>query len=303
MPSLKSKLLKSQMRLLRPVITGFSIKTSRAFQDKLAAFGTRALADKITLDSFEIGTIPAVTATPCALQEGDEDIVFYLHGGGYVTGGMEYARGVAGALAAETNKRVVAIAYRLAPEHPYPAALEDSFAAYKYLLETTAAENISMIGESAGGGLILALCHLLKREGLPLPARLVPISPWVDLTMSAKSYIENQKIDPCVTYEEVRGFVSAYSPEDQLDPLVSPIFGDFAGFPPCRIYAGTDELLRDEAIILADKLTEAEVENTLIVKEGMWHAYVLYPTPESNEAVAEIKEFLSEQKKGTSHAE
>lgn len=295
MPSLVSKVLRSQIRVLRPVLNGFNIKTSRAFQDKLAELGARALVNKVDFEDFQIGAIPAATAVPLDCETDDRKVLLYIHGGGYVTGGLEYARGFAGLLASETGQRVTAIAYRLAPENPFPAALDDVFFAYEYLLRSYAPENISLIGESAGGGLILALCHRLKAEGLPLPNKLVPISPWTDLTLGGKSYRSNRKNDPSLTIEEIEGYVNAYNPAKADSPYVSPLFGDFEGFPPCRIYAGGHELLRDDALRVYDKMAAAGVDCSITVSEGMWHAYVLYPTPESSSAMDEIRAFLSSE--------
>lgn len=290
--SIIAKILRGQIKLLRPVITNFSIKTSRAFQDKLAELGSKALTGKVHFEDFEIGLIPAVTATPLTLAPDSEKVLFYLHGGGYVTGGMDYARGFAGLLASEMGQCVVAIAYRLAPEEPFPAALDDAFCAYEYLLRFYKPENISFIGESAGGGLMLALCHRLRDEGLPLPSRLVPISPWTDLTLSGESYLSNKKKDPSLTISEIEGFVSAYAPDKTNLPYVSPLLGDFTGFPPCRLYVGSDELLYNDSTQLYDKMISSGVDCRITVGDGMWHAYVLYPTPESSEAMTEIKAFL-----------
>lgn len=293
MPSLAARLLSRQIRLIKPVLTSFSLKTSRAFQEKLAALGARALAEKIHFQDFEIGTIPACTATPLNRPFDDDKVLLYLHGGGYVTGGLDYARGFAGFLADDIGQCVTAIAYALSPENPYPAALEDALGAYEFLLRFYSPENISLIGESAGGGLILALCHKLKAEGLPLPGRIVPISPWTDLTLSGESYSENRKNDPSLTIEEIEGFADAYAPNDDRQlQYISPLFGDFTGFPPCHICVGADELLRDDSLRLYDAMKDCGVDCSIRVGEGMWHAYVLYPTPESTEAMEEIRAFL-----------
>ena len=294
MSSLISKIMGGQIRLLRPVLSSFSIKTSRVFQEKLAELAAKALEGKVHFEDFEIGDIPATSAVPLDGAADMDEILLYIHGGGYVTGELEYARGFSGLLAMETGRAVCAITYRLAPENPYPAALEDVFCAYQYLLRFYEADRISLIGESAGGGLILALCHKLKDEGLPLPSKLVPISPWTDLTLSGKSYMENRKTEPTLTFEEIEGFVQAYSPDDLRSPYVSPLFGDFTGFPPSYIFVGGDELLLDDSVQLYDKMITAGVLCHIMVGEGMWHAYVLYPTPESSEARDEIRSFLED---------
>ena len=152
-----------------------------------------------------------------------------MHGGAYVAGNIQYAKGFAGVLAAETKKPVLSIAYRLAPENPFPAAVEDAFAAYYHLLNRGySSRDISLVGESAGGGLIYCLCLLLKQKKMPLPSALVGISPWVDLTFSGESYEYNKKNDPNLSEDVLREHAAVYAPGKKRDPLVSPIFGDLA---------------------------------------------------------------------------
>jgi monoterpene epsilon-lactone hydrolase len=293
MPSLVTTLLREQIRLLKPIITSFSTNTARGVQEALGELGAKVVAGKVEFREFQIGDIPAATATPTAREEGDRRVVLYLHGGGYVAGSIRYARGFAGVLAAGANVQVTCIAYRLAPEHPHPAALEDAMAAYEHLLSQGAApEDISLIGESAGGGLIFALCLALKERGMALPAHIVALSPWTDLRLRSRSYEDNRQKDVCLTRVELTGFAAAYAPDGAETPLVSPILGDLHGLPPCRIYVGGDEILFCDAADMAARLAEAEVPCTLTVADGLWHAYVLYGVPEANDALDEIKLFL-----------
>lgn len=293
MPSLVTTLLREQIRLLKPIITNFSTSASRSVQEALGQLGAKVVSGKVVFREFEIAGIPAAAATPVARREGDRRVVLYLHGGGYVAGSIRYARGFAGVLAAGTDVQVTCIAYRLAPEHPHPAALEDALAAYEYLLSQGAApEDISLIGESAGGGLVFALCLALKERGMALPARVVALSPWTDLRLRGKSYEENRQKDVSLTRLELAGFAAAYAPEGVENPLVSPILGDLRGLPPCRIYVGGDEILLSDATDMAARLADAGVPCTLTVADGLWHAYVLYGVPEANDALGEIKLFL-----------
>ncbi|MEG1661739.1 MAG: alpha/beta hydrolase [Clostridiales bacterium] len=247
MPSLISILLREQIRFVKPLVTNFSIATSRAFQEALGELGATVVADKVMFHEFDIQKIPAAMAVPVALPEGDSRVVLYLHGGGYVAGSIKYARGFAGVLAAKAAVRVLCIAYRLAPEHPYPAAVADAMSAYQYLLEQGyRSENISLIGESAGGGLVFALCLALKSHALPLPALLIALSPWTDLTMKGTSFDINQKADVCLTAKEIESFAAAYASGYQEDCLVSPLFGDLTDLPPSYIYVGSDEILLDD---------------------------------------------------------
>jgi len=296
MPSIISALLREQIRLVKPILTKSSIAASRSLQEALGELEEKAVSDKVDFQKFDISGIPAAWAVPTELSRSDRRVALYLHGGGYVAGSINYARGFAGVLASKAQIRTMCIAYRLAPEYPYPAALEDAVAAYEYLLSAGyRSKDIYLIGESAGGGLVFALCLALKAQGKPLPARIVALSPWTDLTMSGVSYKLNRKLDVSLTAEEIEGFVEAYSPTDQQNPLVSPLFGELEGLPPTMIYAGGDEILLSDSRMMAERLFKQGVPCRLTIDEGMWHAYVLYGVPESNEALFRIREFFEER--------
>lgn len=199
--------------------------------------------------------------------------ILYLHGGGYVCGDLEYAKGFGSVLAAVTGAEVLCPAYRLAPEYPFPAGLEDGFSAYKLLLKQKAP--VVLCGESAGGGMIYALCFLARAEGLPLPAGLIGISPWTDLTASGGSYEENRERDPSMTGERLDFFASCYT-SCRDNPLVSPLFGDLDGFPPSLLFVGGDEIMLDDSRRLHEKLLSCGCASTLEIAPELWHAYVLY---------------------------
>ena len=172
--------------------------------------------------------------------------------------------------------RVFCAAYRLAPEHRYPAAVEDALEAYQYLLKKGyAGHQILLCGESAGGGLIYALCLKLKELGLPLPCGLIGISPWTDLTGSGKSYEENREVDPSMSPELLQFYAKCYT-DDPADPLCSPLFGDLTGFPPSLLFVGGDEVMLDDTRMLHQKLVKSGCRSKLIVAPERWHAYVLY---------------------------
>ena len=181
----------------------------------------------------------------------------------------------------------------LAPEHPFPAALDDAVTAYRYLLDQGyAPDRIAVAGESAGGGLSFSLVMRLRDEGLPLPACVVAISPWADLTLSGASYQNNALRDPSLLKEVLEHCVDAYAPGRECEPYVSPVFGDVSGFPPCLLFAGGDEILLSDSVTLQRKLTQAHVRSTIVIEEGMWHVYPLYGTPESKKALEEMSLFI-----------
>jgi len=293
MPRLLSIIMRTQIRLVKPILNRFSIQTARAFQDNLGDMEAKSLSSKVTFEPIAFENFEACFVSPKGMPQDKDKVILYLHGGAYVAGNIAYARGFAGIIAAETNRFVLAAAYRLAPENPFPAAVEDAFRAYQYLIESGySAEGISLVGESAGGGLIFALCLKLKEAGLPLPRALVGISPWTDLTFSGESYKRNKKKDPTLSEQALRGYAQAYAAGKEKNPLVSPVFGDLGRMPRSLIIAGSCELLTDDARMLADRLIEAGSPCELIIEEGLWHVFVLFKIPEATKALRKIAAFL-----------
>ncbi len=288
------RFVRKQLEILKPIITGCSLSASRAGQTAIGELISLPLRreeryEKLTFPDFECGLI-----TPSRLRDPDA-AVLYIHGGGYVAGGAEYARGFGSVLADELRLRVFCPAYRLAPEHPYPAALRDCLFLYRRLLETMAVppEKLLLCGESAGGGLIYSLCLKLRQMDKPLPAGLVAISPWTDLTMSGESYERNREIDPSMTRERLQYFADCYLPEgsDPRDPLVSPLFGELRGLPPSLIFSGGDEVMLDDAVGLDEKLRSAGCQSRHIIRPGLWHAYVVYGLDETRDDTGELCRF------------
>lgn len=290
MPSLLSVLVRAQIRLLKPILDKFSIKTSRTFQDNLGDIMARSLLSKVSFKPVCFNEFEASFAIPIENHSSDS-VLLYLHGGGYVAGCLGYARGSASVLATETNRKVLAVAYRLAPEFPFPAAVEDALCAYRYLLDT-GYKRISLAGESAGGGLVFALCLKLKELGLPQPNKVVGISPWTDLKFTGESHISNCKKDPTLSVKALRVAAKAYADGQEDNPLVSPIYGDLCGLPPSLLFAGSRELLLDDSRLLEKRLRECGCDCELIVEEGLWHVYVLFKIPEARKALKKIAAFL-----------
>ncbi|NLT96829.1 MAG: alpha/beta hydrolase [Christensenellaceae bacterium] len=292
MPSPVSVLLREEIRLLKPFIGRMSISRARALQDTLGGMGAKSVAGRVTFEPADIGECEACFALPCN-EPDSRRAILYLHGGAYVAGNLAYARCFAGILSDHTRRRVLAVAYRLAPEHPFPAALDDAVGAYRHLLDSGyEPRQISFVGESAGGGLIYCLGQKLKELRLPLPAAMVGISPWADLTFSGASYKTNAKKDPSLNEAALRRYAKAYADGQLNNPLVSPAFGDYEGFPPSLIFAGGSELLLSDAEMMAARLTQCGCRCELHVEEGLWHVYVLFGIPEARVALDKIADFL-----------
>ena len=289
MPKLLSVCIRAQIRLIKPIFNRLSIETARAFQDKLGDIEAKSLAGKVVFTPVDFERFTACFAR--TKQTDENCTILYLHGGGYVAGNIDYARGFAGILAAQTHCSVLGIAYRLAPENPFPAALDDAIEAYRFLLNK-GCEKIVLVGESAGGGLIFSMCLKLKELGLPMPSALVGISPWADLTFSGASYNTNKRKDPSLTEKALRGYAARYAPGQEANPLVSPVLGDLCGFPPVLLFAGSRELLLSDAQMLADKLKSCGTPCELVVEKGLWHVYVLFQIYEARCALNRIADFL-----------
>ena len=189
---------------------------------------------------------------------------------------------------------MLAYDYRLAPEHPFPAALEDAAAAFDYLLaEGYGEKDIVLCGDSAGGGLTLALVMKLRESGRPLPAAVCVISPWADLTESGDSHYAKAQADPLISSEELREAATLYAgTEDLRNPFLSPLFGDFSGFPPTLIQVGGDEVLLDDSRRLAERMQAQGVEVHITLYEGLWHVFHMFDIPEAHEAVGKIALFF-----------
>ena len=226
--------------------------------------------------------------------------VLYLHGGGYVRPLKKNYKSMAGLYSEVGGGAVVyTVDYRVAPENPFPAALEDARDAYDFLMEEGYdSSNIIIAGDSAGGGLAMALCHTLKATWSPLPAGIIAMSPWTDLTASGSSYEENREIDLVLGNQKPELlFDNPYIGDaDPRDPRISPMFGDFTGFPPMLIQVGTDEMLLSDSITVAEKAKAGGVKVRFTIYKGMFHVFQLAGTlmKESKMAWTEVKRFMNE---------
>jgi epsilon-lactone hydrolase len=228
----------------------------------------------------------------------ENKIILYLHGGGYVSGSCNDHRGFVAKFAFQTGLTTLLFEYRLAPEHPYPAAIDDSLKIYSHLLASGySPENIVFAGESAGGGLTLALLLAIKNAGIPFPKAAVAISPWTDLTCSSESYKTKNKVSPA-PLNSWNVFSKYYvGCDNATNPLISPLFGDLSGLPPIFINSGMDDELFDDGEKFYQKAKIAGVDVKFRAGEGMLHCYPLLAPmfPEATEAMNEIVDFVKEK--------
>ena len=222
--------------------------------------------------------------------------ILYCHGGGYTSGNLGYSKVLASKLTRVTGYDVLTFEYRLAPENPYPAAVDDAERAWDHLMHLGyGARDVVIAGDSAGGNLALVLCHRLKEQGRMLPAALLLMSPWTDMTASGASYAEREELDPMLTPNYIKAVRKAYAGDrDVSAPELSPLFGDFTGFPPTLIQVGEYEILYSDAERLRDKMREAGVPCHMEVWEKMWHVFQMFPLKKSSAAMEEMGRFLLE---------
>lgn len=290
--SLSAKTVLSQMTLLSPILKSCSLETLRKGQNKIGELMEKKYRHQVIVKEHKFENFKGAWAVP--KDERRRGVILYLHGGGYTCGDLEYALGFGSVLAVQSGTRVFCCAYRLAPEHPYPAALCDAMDAYRYLLEKGyRPEQITLCGESAGGGLCYALCLKLKEEGLKNPCGIIAISPWTDLTSSGSSYVENQELDPSMTVEKLDFFAKCYT-DDRNHPFVSPLFADLKDMPPSLIFVARNEIMLSDAKDMHEKLLTSGCKSQLIVKADRWHAYVVYGLYEDQSDFSAISKFLNQ---------
>ena len=241
----------------------------------------------VTVTAAALGGVPAAQITidgvePC-------HVVLYFHGGVYVLGDAFQAAGLAAQVGRRTGARVISVDYRLAPEHPYPAAVDDALAAYRALLDAGIdPSDIALAGESAGGGLAVATLVNARDHGLPLPAAAFVMSPYADLTLAGTTMETKRAADPLLSRENLQARVGDYAAgHDPAAGLISPVFADLSGLPPLIIQAGTHEVLLDDAVRLARQAATADVAVTLDITPRVPHVFQAY-YPILDEAAAAL---------------
>lgn len=256
-----------------------------------------------TFEPIDLGGVPGAVVTTPSADPGRS--IVYLHGGGYCIGSLTSHRAMVGHLAQHAKATVYAVDYRLAPEHPAPAALEDAVRAYRWVVEGVGSPTRTVIaGDSAGGGLTLATLLALRDGGGPLPAAGVLVSPWADLSQSGESMVSKAAEDPLVRAQDLDEWSRHYRGDVPAeDPRVSPLFGDLAGLPPLLIDVGTSEVLLDDARRVARRAITAGVDVTLTEGEELIHVWHFFAgaVPEADEALARIGRFIEARTPATSH--
>ncbi|HEY8324133.1 MAG TPA: alpha/beta hydrolase [Ktedonobacterales bacterium] len=248
----------------------------------------------VTITPVMAGASPAAWLAPVGARS--DAVVYYLHGGGYTFGSMTTYRDLLERLTRQTHSRALYLDYRLAPECPFPAAVEDALAGYRWLLEQGAQpERIVIAGESAGGGLALATMLAARDAGLPLPAGAALLSPWTDLTGCSDTAITRADVDPMLVGAHIASGGQRYlAGADPRNPLASPLFAELRGLPPLLIHVGDCEVLLDDSRKLAERARQAGVTATLRIWDGMFHAFPVFTfLPEAREAVDEMAEFVT----------
>ena len=275
-----------------PLLEQPDLKAVRAGFEQLGAMFP--VAGDVKCEPVMVGNVKAewITAPGAA----DDRAILYLHGGGYVIGSINTHRALAAALSQAAKARVLVIDYRLAPEHPHPAAVDDAVACYRWLLKQgVSPKRLAIAGDSAGGGLTVATLVALRDAGEKLPACAVCISPWVDLEGIGESMTKLADVDPMVKKDGLLQLAGLYlNGKDARTPLAAPLYADLSGLPPLLIQVGTWETLLDDASRIAERAKKAGVEVTYDPWEGMIHVWHLFASmlDEGKQAITKIGEFV-----------
>lgn len=294
MASIQSEILSKVIKGVKPILTGMHLQQQRAGQAMLSRVKSVPKGIEIVYE----GGCPVNAEWILPKGAPKDRVMLYMHGGSYRTGDLVASRGLVTYLAKAAGVKALSFEYRLSPEHQFPDSLKDALAAYRFLLsQGYKSEHIGFIGDSAGGGLLMATALYLHNHSQPQPGCLMCISPWVDLTETSESHQRARDKDPLVDSDYLLQAALDYSGEESLlNPYISPAFAEYTSdFPPTLIHVGTKEVLYDDAVTLHQKLTRGGAEAYLEVFEGMWHVWHIFNVPESNEALEKIGAYMREK--------
>jgi acetyl esterase/lipase len=269
------------------------VEDSRAGMEELAKMVK--VPKDVKCEPIDVAGIPAEWIS--APEAKNENVILYLHGGGYILGSITSHRELMARISRASQARVLIIDYRLAPEHPFPAAVDDAYNAYQWLIEDQkiAPSNIIIAGDSAGGGLTLVTLINLRDKAIILPAAAVCLSPWTDLGLTGESYKTKKRIDPMVAIDGLMFDSQLYLGEtDYTHPLASPLYGDLKGLPPLLIIVGTAEILLDDSVEFAKKAKKVGVDVMLDIWDDMPHVFPAFAAfaPEGQQAIEKMGEFM-----------
>lgn len=276
-----------------PPVQGEDIASMREAMN--AMLGAAPPPEDLSFEPVDAGGVPAEWSSIVGRADSGR-VVIYFHGGAYALGSVGTHRNLVAHIARRTGAHVLNVDYRLAPEHPFPAAVDDALAAYRFVLASgVPAGKIALAGDSAGGGLTAACLVALRDAGDPIPGAAVCISPWLDLSLSFPSWESKADVDPMLARDQIQLCANAYMDgADPKTPTVSPVFAELGGLPPLLVQVGTAEVLLDEAVEFAKRAEEAKVDTTLEVAQDMihvWHAFADL-LPEGRDALDTLAAFL-----------
>jgi monoterpene epsilon-lactone hydrolase len=271
-------------------------QTTEEHRKSFDAFAIRPYPADVAAVDVHLGGVGAIELTVAG--HGADPTVLYFHGGGYVAGSARTGTHLAAEFARRTGGRALSVDYRLAPEHPYPAAVQDGLAAYAGLLDSgVSPSQVLVAGDSAGGGLAVATLLAARDQGLPQPAAVAVFSPWADISRSGASMRTKDGADPLFSYDAMGWYADRYVPAgDRSAPLASPVFATLAGLPPLLIQAGSHEVLLDDAVRLAANAGRDDVDVTLRVAPEGTHVFQLHfgALDEADEAIDDIARFFQQ---------
>jgi len=291
--------LSRRARFFRKRITSFNVSDDAPIEERRARMDQ---IDKLPrprkvhyLDTF-VGGIPAIVATPTEVRP--DRHILYIHGGAYVVGSPKSHIAMCARLAKRAAATITVIDYRLAPEHVYPAAVDDCVAAYRAIISDIDPSLVTIAGDSAGGGATLAMLGVLKAAGDPMPGAVYVLSPWADLTASGESVVTRAPFDPMFDGDGLIDAATTYAGDTPLDdPGVSPLFADPTGYPPTLIQTGMDEILLSDSTRLAERYEAAGVDVRLDLRDDLWHVYPVLAgyMPEATDALVRAAVFIREK--------
>lgn len=301
MASIQSFVVKSYLKRLKAYVRTHILDIPRLRIEKERVMGSLKSPREVETKPTSIKSVPGMWFTPPKMLKGK--LLYYLHGGGYAAGSINTHQVLIGKLALSCELKTLAINYKLAPENPYPAGLNDVLDVYLWLISEGGYQpkDIVIAGDSAGGGMTLAFLLALKAKRLPMPLSVACLSPWTDLALTGESIILNESIEAILPSMDVLKEWAAYyiGNDSAKNPLISPLYGDLRGLPPMLIQVGTDEIIVDDSTRFADRAKKAGVDCTLEVWNGMphvWHICWQY-LPEGKQAINRIAEYFQEQYK------